>query len=108
MLLLLFKEEDKEERSQRTNPRHVTIKEIKRERDRIKKRTDLLMYLKTRTGYGHRARFALLRGECSRNNTNITTRTDGLVSLSLVFSRSSCSSSRGVHRSSSLLSCVEW
>jgi len=81
-IIVRFKEEE-QKRSQRTNPRHHPREERlqrTRERDRIKKRTDFNRQL-TRTGYGHRARFALLRGELRRNN--IITRTDGFV-VSLV------------------------
>ena len=112
-IIVRFKEEE-QKRSQRTNPRHHPREERlqrTRERDRIKKRTDLNRQL-TRTGYGHRARFALLRGELRVWN-NIITRTDVcrrvvLVSrVLLLFSSSSCSSSRGiVHLRSSFLVLV--
>ena len=100
--IVRFKEEE-QKRSQRTNPRHHPREErLQRTntRDRIKKRTDLNRQL-PRTGYGHRARFALLRGELRKRNT-IITRTDFcrrlLVSsrVLLLFSSSSCSSSRGI------------
>lgn len=101
-IIVRFKEEE-QKRSQRTNPRHHPREErLQRTntRDRIKKRTDLNRQL-PRTGYGHRARFALLRGELRKRNT-IITRTDFcrrlLVSsrVLLLFSSSSCSSSRGI------------
>lgn len=101
-IIVRFKEEE-QKRSQRTNPRHHPREErLQRTntRDRIKKRTDLNRQL-PRTGYGHRARFTLLRGELRKRNT-IITRTDFcrrlLVSsrVLLLFSSSSCSSSRGI------------
>ena len=111
--IVRFKEE-KQKRSQRTNPRHHPREErLQRTRTReIESKNERTSNRQLpRTGYGHRARFALLRGELRVWNT-IITRTDFcrlLVSsrVLLLFSSSSCSSSRGiVHLRSSFLVLV--